>query len=238
MMKYKVFDIETFAVDGLCPPALLQKLTAKATTKTKGLDLDKLNLYLAVNPLSSVVCAISSATVSIAKDGEQHFPIIRISDVKADVLPDFLESGEELLVKDDYLRCEKMLLNMFLSELDAVSSSTVLVGYNSDNFDIPFVRYRMMVYGLDAGYARKYFRPRAYAETLDLMTTIYTRYSAQTLKATVQSLFPMYAGRDLTNGSDVRGFVLDGDWDSLRKYSALDAQMEAQLLKSYLKITM
>lgn len=238
MMRYLVFDLETFAVQGICPPTLKYKLEKKATTKKDGLNQDKLDMYYALNPLSSIIVSISTAAVTLVKNDGDHIPTITIHQVGATTLRDFFPPSHTP-TEADYPEYERALINQFLQTLDKDAMNTILVGYNSDEFDIPFLRYRIMSHRLDAGYGRKYFRPRPYDSTMDLMKIVHPYRSPQQLKTTAQSLFPaMYANRTLDSGSDVRKHVLSGDWESLRKYSALDAQMTAQILKSYLIITM
>ncbi len=245
MMKYFVFDLETYAVPGMCPSALEEKIIKKATTKKNGLDEDKYNLMMALSPLSASIVAISTAVVERNNNSASPMagePVIR--DVKAVTIMDYVDPKQYPNITNQELinripEFEAKMLEAFAKVLDRNANSYILVGFNSDNFDIPFLRYRLMYHRINPGYGRKFLQSHNYASKIDLMREIYPFGAMQGLKPTMQSLEPaQYGNKQLMDGGEVKQLIDTGEWETLRKYSGLDAQMTAQLLKSFLKTVM
>lgn len=145
-MNYRIFDIET-------GPVSLDKLQDqmpefKAPSNYK--DEEKIAAYIEEQQSKWIEkAALDASTGRVMAIGVK-------------------DSNGNTIIKEEHFEGEREILQWFWDEVTDTHADTTWVGFNSNNFDLPFLFRRSLVYGIQPGYS---FRESRYwpARFLDLL---------------------------------------------------------------------
>ncbi len=145
-MKYRIFDIETGPVNADKLQDQMPEFTAPANYK----DEEKIARYIEEQQKKWIEkVALDASTGRVIAIGVK-------------------DSEGNTVIEEEHFMPEKDLLQWFWNEVTRTHADTTWVGFNSNNFDLPFLFRRSLVYGIQPGYA---FRESRYwpARFLDLL---------------------------------------------------------------------
>jgi len=122
----------------------------------------------------------------------------------------------------------------------ALAGTGTLVTFNGESFDVPFLRARMLRYGLEIPRVltpSQRYGPHAHHVDLRSWLTGWSQYASGTLEDWCYTIVPDYVGhKGGMSGKDVAGYVAAGRWDEIRDYCASDVRATLALLQAVLPL--
>jgi len=229
-VRVLVFDVETVAAEEELSYRDFSYLKGREPQKTDRELLDELSL----NPFLSSVVALAFVleeekpllTVLYLTDREEEAGEGALRYMGKDYPARFYPFHFKELWGDDFYQAEKELIKRFWAVLELASPR--LVSFNGKRFDVPFLRIRSFRYDLPVP------QPFENGEHLDVLEFLFKgknfSHSSYSLDFVARH-FGLKSPKQRVDGSAVRRLFLEGKYEEVAKYCALDALTLYELYK-------